>query len=540
MTGRSIEYVFPPRGDARRPTAGDAGPRGRRPRAAGVFSGVDLSVRAGEIVGLAGPRRRRPLGDPRDAVRRPPAVGRHRARRSGSELRRGSVPDAVKAGVGLRPGGAQEPGPAARPGDLPQRHRLLAGPVRPRSACSTAATERRRAARGDRVPRPAPGRRRPPGAPALGRQPAEGRAGPLAAARVQGAAARRAHPRRRRRRPRRDLRPGPRRWPTPGSPSWSSRARSRRCSGSRTGCWSSARAASCTRDPRARSTSPASSTWSWKEAPHERAEHRPTGRQGTTAASTNTVVASAHAATWSGRRRRGAGRRLMSGPLRPQPRAWWSRSCVICVVGVITAGDRFASVDNALTILRLAAVIGVVSIGMTFVITGGGIDLSVGAILGAVRRCGRPPSPRRPWPRTPTGWSWCSPRSAVGAALRAGQRGADRLRQGRPVHHDPGDAGLGPRARRDHLRAADPDRRRVDGFKDFSPPTSWASRCLVVIFALVAVGGLGPAQPHDLRPPHPRRRRQPRGGAARRHQRQAAHRDALRARRALLRHRRRS
>ena len=52
---------------------------------------------------------------------------------------------------------------------------------------------------------------------------------------------------------------------------------------------------------------------------------------------------------------------------------------LLCVVGVVTAGDRFASVDNAMTILRLAAVIGVVSVGMTFVIGGGGIDLSVGA-----------------------------------------------------------------------------------------------------------------------------------------------------------------
>ena len=52
---------------------------------------------------------------------------------------------------------------------------------------------------------------------------------------------------------------------------------------------------------------------------------------------------------------------------------------LLCIVGVITAGDRFASVDNAMTILRLAAVIGVVSVGMTFVIGGGGIDLSVGA-----------------------------------------------------------------------------------------------------------------------------------------------------------------
>lgn len=55
---------------------------------------------------------------------------------------------------------------------------------------------------------------------------------------------------------------------------------------------------------------------------------------------------------------------------------------VLCVVGVSTAGERFASVDNVMTILRLAAVIGVLSIGMTFVITGGGIDLSVGSVLG--------------------------------------------------------------------------------------------------------------------------------------------------------------
>nr|WP_246316436.1 ABC transporter permease [Kineococcus aurantiacus] len=54
----------------------------------------------------------------------------------------------------------------------------------------------------------------------------------------------------------------------------------------------------------------------------------------------------------------------------------------LCVVGVATAGDRFASVDNVLTILRLAAVYGVLAIGMTFVITGGGIDLSVGSVLG--------------------------------------------------------------------------------------------------------------------------------------------------------------
>ena len=54
---------------------------------------------------------------------------------------------------------------------------------------------------------------------------------------------------------------------------------------------------------------------------------------------------------------------------------------ILCVVGLITAGDRFADADNVLTILRGAAVLGVVSVGMTFVIIGGGIDLSVGALV---------------------------------------------------------------------------------------------------------------------------------------------------------------
>ncbi|MDK3257926.1 ABC transporter permease [Blastococcus capsensis] len=54
---------------------------------------------------------------------------------------------------------------------------------------------------------------------------------------------------------------------------------------------------------------------------------------------------------------------------------------ILCAVGAATAPDRFVDIDNVLTILRLAAVIGVVSVGMTFVIIGGGIDLSVGALV---------------------------------------------------------------------------------------------------------------------------------------------------------------
>ncbi|KAB1662487.1 ABC transporter permease [Pseudoclavibacter chungangensis] len=55
---------------------------------------------------------------------------------------------------------------------------------------------------------------------------------------------------------------------------------------------------------------------------------------------------------------------------------------VLVIAGTVTAGERFASIDNLMVVLSLASVIGVLSIGMTFVITAGGIDLSVGSVLG--------------------------------------------------------------------------------------------------------------------------------------------------------------
>lgn len=53
---------------------------------------------------------------------------------------------------------------------------------------------------------------------------------------------------------------------------------------------------------------------------------------------------------------------------------------LLWLVGAVTSGESFASMDNTLTILRLGSALGVIAIGMTFVITGGGIDLSVGAV----------------------------------------------------------------------------------------------------------------------------------------------------------------
>jgi ribose transport system permease protein len=57
----------------------------------------------------------------------------------------------------------------------------------------------------------------------------------------------------------------------------------------------------------------------------------------------------------------------------------------LVVIGVVTRpelyGDATWVQNNVLTILQQASAIGVITVGMTFVIIGGGIDLSVGAIV---------------------------------------------------------------------------------------------------------------------------------------------------------------
>ncbi|RBY85135.1 ABC transporter permease [Blastococcus sp. TF02A-26] len=96
-----------------------------------------------------------------------------------------------------------------------------------------------------------------------------------------------------------------------------------------------------------------------------------------TTATTGEVTGGSAAPAGRGREPRGPG--LMAGPV-GRNLGLVVALVILCVVGLITAGDRFADVDNVLTILRGASIVGVVSIGMTFVIIGGGIDLSVGAI----------------------------------------------------------------------------------------------------------------------------------------------------------------
>ncbi|MFJ6983380.1 MULTISPECIES: sugar ABC transporter ATP-binding protein [unclassified Streptomyces] len=103
MTGRNVEYVFPPRPSA------DAAPQPVKPllevrglARAGEFEPLDLDVRPGEIVGLAGL-----VGSGRSEIletiygARRPTAGQVSV--DGRKLRPGSVRDAVRAGLGLAP-----------------------------------------------------------------------------------------------------------------------------------------------------------------------------------------------------------------------------------------------------------------------------------------------------------------------------------------------------------------------------------------------------------------------------------------------------
>ncbi|WP_198346431.1 MULTISPECIES: sugar ABC transporter ATP-binding protein [Nocardioides] len=101
MTGRSIEYVFPPRPETPR-DQGEPVLEVRDLSLAGVFTGVDLTVHAGEIVGLAGL-----VGAGRSEILET-LYGARRASTGtvavdGKRLRRGSVTSSVQAGVGLAP-----------------------------------------------------------------------------------------------------------------------------------------------------------------------------------------------------------------------------------------------------------------------------------------------------------------------------------------------------------------------------------------------------------------------------------------------------
>src|SRR5215475_8721730 len=73
-------------------------------------------------------------------------------------------------------------------------------------------------------------------------------------------------------------------------------------------------------------------------------------------------------------------------------RAAWSRLhalgpiaglVLLCIVGTLLNTD-FATLDNAMNVLTRTAFIGIIAVGMTFVIISGGIDLSVGSMAALI------------------------------------------------------------------------------------------------------------------------------------------------------------
>ena len=230
MTGRTIEYVFPPRRAevaARRGAAAGRGPDPAR-RVRRRLASTSGRARSSASPGWSAP------ADP-SCWRRSTALAGRRPAPSGGwpPLRPGSVGAAVTAGMGLAP---EERKSQALLLDerLPQRHVWPPSAGTPASASPT--PPGRAAARRVRVAGPAPRRRRAGRAHPLRRQPAEGRGRPVAAREHPAAAARRADPGRGRGRPGRAL---------PGDPGTRRRGRRGvlvssevpRCSAWPTGCW---------------------------------------------------------------------------------------------------------------------------------------------------------------------------------------------------------------------------------------------------------------------------------------------------------------
>ena len=59
---------------------------------------------------------------------------------------------------------------------------------------------------------------------------------------------------------------------------------------------------------------------------------------------------------------------------------------LLCIAGTLLNGE-FATLDNALNVLTRTAFIGIIAVGMCFVIISGGIDLSVGSMAALIAGC---------------------------------------------------------------------------------------------------------------------------------------------------------
>jgi ribose transport system permease protein len=86
---------------------------------------------------------------------------------------------------------------------------------------------------------------------------------------------------------------------------------------------------------------------------------------------------------------------------------------IICVVMTFLQPDSFATADNFFNITRNFAYIGIMALGMTAVIITGGIDLSVGSVMGLVGVvCGLVLQAQYPW--------WLAVLASLGAGAACG------------------------------------------------------------------------------------------------------------------------
>ena len=130
---------------------------------------------------------------------------------------------------------------------------------------------------------------------------------------------------------------------------------------------------------------------------------------------------------------------------------------LLVVVGVAAVADHFFELDNLVNVSRQSAIVGILGIGMTFVILTAGIDLSVGSIVGfSAIAFAAAMAAGVPWP--------------LAILLRARGRGAGRRAQrsrhhqgsAAAVHHDPRHARHRPR-RDDDVRRGQADLARRQG-----------------------------------------------------------------------------
>ena len=182
---------------------------------------------------------------------------------------------------------------------------------------------------------------------------------------------------------------------------------------------------------------------------------------------------------------------------------------LILIVGAILEPDTFLTSDNMLNVLRQASVVGVLAIGMTFVIATGGIDLSVGSMVAAAAVAGGQLADSG-------SVAFVLGALAMGIVLGGINASVDRLRARRAVHRHARHVHDGPRPRavaerQDAGLAVQPRRRPLvrqrRGDRHPVGRDRLPGRHRV---------RLGAAQPHAVRALRRRHRRQPRGGADRR------------------------